>query len=46
MTDHKTVIVTAAGSGMGAAIARKLAEDGYKVAILSSSGRGETVLSR
>ena len=43
MTDHKTVIVTAAGSGMGAAIARKLAEDGYKVAILSSSGKGETL---
>ena len=43
MTDHKTVIVTAAGSGMGAAISRKLAEDGYKVAILSSSGKGETL---
>ena len=43
MTDHKTVIVTAAGSGMGAAIARKLAEDGYKVAILSPSGKGETL---
>ena len=43
MTDHKTVIVTAAGSCMGAAIARKLAEDGYKVAILSSSGKGETL---
>lgn len=43
MTDHKTAIVTAAGSGMGAAIARKLAEDGYKVAILSSSGRGEAL---
>jgi NAD(P)-dependent dehydrogenase (short-subunit alcohol dehydrogenase family) len=43
MTDHKTVIVTAAGSGMGAAIARKLAEDGYKVAILSSSGKGEAL---
>ena len=28
---------------MGAAIARKLAEDGYKVAILSSSGKGETL---
>lgn len=43
MTDHKTVIVTAAGSGMGAAIARKLAQDGYKVAILSSSGKGEAL---
>ena len=36
----KVALVTAAGSGMGAAIARRLAESGYKVAILSSSGRG------
>lgn len=39
----KVAIVTAGGSGMGAAAARKLAQDGYKVAILSSSGKGETV---
>lgn len=39
----KVALVTAAGSGMGAAIARKLAELGYKVAILSSSGRGEAL---
>jgi NAD(P)-dependent dehydrogenase (short-subunit alcohol dehydrogenase family) len=39
----KTAIVTAAGSGMGAAIARKFAADGYKVAILSSSGKGEAL---
>lgn len=37
----KVAIITAAGSGMGAAIARKLASVEYKVAILSSSGRGE-----
>lgn len=37
---RKVVLVTAAGSGMGAAIARKLAEQGDRVAILSSSGRG------
>jgi NAD(P)-dependent dehydrogenase (short-subunit alcohol dehydrogenase family) len=36
----KVALVTAAGSGMGAAIARKLAGDGYRIAILSSSGRG------
>ncbi len=36
----KVAIVTAGGSGMGAACARKLAADGYKVAILSSSGKG------
>jgi NAD(P)-dependent dehydrogenase (short-subunit alcohol dehydrogenase family) len=33
-------ILTAAGSGIGAAAARKLASDGWRVAILSSSGRG------
>ena len=37
----KVALVTAAGSGMGAAIARKLADLNYNVAILSSSGRGE-----
>ena len=39
----KTVIVTAGGSGMGAAAARRLAQDGFKVAILSSSGKGEAL---
>tara|TARA_R110002111_G_scaffold168038_1_gene233791 strand:- start:51205 stop:51906 length:702 start_codon:yes stop_codon:yes gene_type:complete len=39
----KVALVTAAGSGMGAAIARKLAERDYKVVILSSSGRGEAL---
>jgi NAD(P)-dependent dehydrogenase (short-subunit alcohol dehydrogenase family) len=41
MTDHKVAIITAGGSGMGAAAARQLAADGYRVAILSSSGKGE-----
>lgn len=39
----KVAIVTAGGSGMGAASARKLAQDGYEVAILSSSGKGEAL---
>jgi NAD(P)-dependent dehydrogenase (short-subunit alcohol dehydrogenase family) len=39
----KVAIVTAGGSGMGAAAARRLAQDGYKVAILSSSGKGEVL---
>lgn len=39
----KTAIITAGGSGMGAASARKLAAEGYKVAILSSSGKGEAL---
>ena len=34
---------TAAGSGMGAAAARFLAAQGYSVAILSSSGKGEAL---
>ncbi|WP_061931341.1 SDR family oxidoreductase [Aureimonas sp. AU22] len=42
MTD-RIAIVTAGGSGMGAAAARRLAADGYKVAILSSSGKGEAL---
>jgi len=39
----KTAIIIAAGSGMGAATARKLAADGYHVGILSSSGKGEAL---
>lgn len=42
MTD-RIAIVTAGGSGMGAAAARRLAADGYKLAILSSSGKGEAL---
>ncbi len=39
----KVVVVTAGGSGMGAAVAKRFAQDGYKVAILSSSGKGEAL---
>ncbi len=39
----KVAILTAAGSGMGAGVARKLATNGYQVAILSSSGKGEAL---
>ena len=39
----KTAVITAGGSGMGAAAARRLAADGYKTAILSSSGKGEAL---
>lgn len=39
----KVAIVTAGGSGMGAAVARRLSTDGYAVAILSSSGKGEAL---
>ena len=40
---EKTAIITAGGSGMGAASAKRLAADGYKIAILSSSGKGEAL---
>jgi NAD(P)-dependent dehydrogenase (short-subunit alcohol dehydrogenase family) len=43
MTTDKVAIVTAGGSGMGAAAARRLAQDGFNVAILSSSGKGEAL---
>lgn len=40
---QKVALITAGGSGMGAGIARKLQELDYKVAILSSSGKGEVL---
>ena len=40
---QKVAIVAAGGSGMGAAVARRLAADGFAVAILSSSGKGEAL---
>ena len=43
MAAKKVAIVTAGGSGMGAGAARKLAADGFHVAILSSSGKGEAL---
>ena len=43
MTEHKTAVVMAGGSGMGAGVARKLAATGYGVAVLSSSGKGEAL---
>lgn len=43
MTSQKVAIITAGGSGMGAEAARRLAADGFNVAILSSSGKGEAL---
>ncbi|MBY5313681.1 SDR family oxidoreductase [Rhizobium leguminosarum] len=43
MTVEKVAIITAGGSGMGAEAARRLAADGFKIAILSSSGKGEAL---
>jgi NAD(P)-dependent dehydrogenase (short-subunit alcohol dehydrogenase family) len=39
----KSVTVTAAGSGMGAACARELAGRGYTVALMSPSGKAEAL---
>lgn len=40
---QKVAVVTAGGSGMGAAAARRLAADGFAVGILSSSGKGQAL---
>jgi NAD(P)-dependent dehydrogenase (short-subunit alcohol dehydrogenase family) len=43
MAAERVAVVTAGGSGMGAAAAKRLAGEGFKVAILSSSGKGEAL---
>ncbi len=43
MAKDKVALITAGGSGMGADAARRLAAGGYKVTILSSSGKGEAL---
>ncbi len=43
MSLQKVALVVGGGSGMGAAAARRLAADGFAVAILSSSGKGEAL---
>ena len=43
MTELNVAIVVGGGSGMGADAARKLREDGFEIAILSSSGKGEAL---
>jgi NAD(P)-dependent dehydrogenase (short-subunit alcohol dehydrogenase family) len=43
VAQEKVAIITAAGSGMGAACASELAAQGYKVAVMSASGKGEAL---
>ncbi|KAA3647215.1 MAG: SDR family NAD(P)-dependent oxidoreductase [Chloroflexi bacterium] len=43
MDENKVAIVTAAGKGMGAAIARELASKDYRLALFSNSGGAETL---
>lgn len=40
---NKVAMIVGGGSGMGAAAAKKLAAEGYAVAVLSSSGKGEAL---
>ncbi len=39
----KTALLIGAGSGIGADAARKLADEGYNISIMSSSGKGESL---
>lgn len=43
MSTDRVAMIIGGGSGMGAAAARKLASDGYDIAVLSSSGKGEAL---
>ena len=45
MTQTRVAMIVGGGSGIGAACARRLAEEGFVVAIMSSSGRGEALAS-
>lgn len=41
--DRPSALVVGGGSGIGAGAARKLAREGYRVGVMSSSGRGEAL---
>ncbi|GGK21325.1 SDR family oxidoreductase [Salinarimonas ramus] len=43
MPDVKVALVTAGGSGMGADAAKRLAAEGFRVGVLSLSGKGEAL---
>lgn len=45
MAAEKVALITAGGSGMGAGAARGLADEGFSIGILSSSGKGEALAS-
>jgi len=40
---ERVALIVGAGSGMGAAAARRLAADGFRVGLLSASGRGQAL---
>ena len=43
MTEKPVALIVGGGSGIGADAARKLSENGYDIAVLSSSGKGEAL---
>ena len=43
MAETRVAMIVGGGSGMGAAAASKLAADGFAVAVMSSSGKGEAL---
>jgi NAD(P)-dependent dehydrogenase (short-subunit alcohol dehydrogenase family) len=43
MSSQKVAVITAGGSGIGAAAARALVGEGYEISILSPSGKGEAL---
>ena len=43
MTETRVALIIGGGSGMGADAARKLKDDGFEIAIMSSSGKGEAL---
>ena len=42
----KTAVFIACGTGMGADAAKHLSSKGYDIAIMSSSGKGQTFLNK
>ena len=46
MNMNKVAILTAAGTGIGADAAKKLASDGFNISIISSSGKGEKLAKK
>ena len=43
MSESPVALVVGGGSGIGADAARKLADDGYQIGVMSSSGKGEAL---
>ena len=43
MADKPVALIVGGGSGIGADSAKKLSEDGFDVAVMSSSGKGEAL---